>query len=140
MPAPLACRAWRSEQAHRQLPGEIDHIAARCEHVNPILLTREVKLFRYPQRIPGFLMPIQHLPQPTDFVFVGRATSARGICPFVTPMCTDTEFSLLVHFMSAYLHFKDFTLWPNHRRMQSSIAVFFGVGDIVIKLVGDVPP
>ncbi|VTS20737.1 Uncharacterised protein [Streptococcus dysgalactiae subsp. equisimilis] len=42
--------------------------------------------------------------------------------------------------MGADLYFQHLALRPDHRGMQRAVAVFFGVGDVVVEFLGNVPP
>jgi hypothetical protein len=50
------------------------------------------------------------------------------------------QFGLFVHGVGADLHFQHLALGADHRRVQRAVAVFLGVGDVVVELLGDVPP
>jgi len=45
-----------------------------------------------------------------------------------------------VHGVGADLHFQHLALGADHRGVQRAVAVFLGVGDVVVKLLGNVPP
>jgi hypothetical protein len=51
-----------------------------------------------------------------------------------------TQFGLFVHGVGADLHFQHLALRADHRRVQRAVAVLLGVGDVVVELLGDVPP
>ena len=55
-------------------------------------------------------------------------------------MRTHPQLSFLVHGLGTDLHFKHLAIRADNRRVQRAIAILFGVGNVVVKLVRDMPP
>ncbi len=86
-----------------------------------------------------FVVPFQDLAQPGDFRFVATRGGAV-VGTLVLPVGTDTELRLFVHLVSADLDFNDPTAGADHGRVQRPVAVFLGLGDVIVELVGYVAP
>ena len=86
-----------------------------------------------------FVLPLQYLAQPGDFLFVAAALGV-GIVAFIAPVGTHPKLCLVVHGKSADLNLQHLVFRPEYRRMQRLVAVFLGVGNVVVKLVGNVVP
>ena len=119
--------------------GHVQHVAVGGEQVNTIRLEIHPQLFGQPADIAHLLVPFQHLSQPGDLVLVGVGAAVR-IGPLVAPVGANTELGLFMHGLGTDLYFQHLALGADHRRMQRAIAVFLGVGNVVVELVGNVPP
>ena len=120
--------------------GQIDNIPLGREYVDTVLGRLETELLRHLAHVTGFVMPVQHLPQPGDLFLVGTGQLVGCIRALVLPVGAHPEFRLLMHVESANLHLQYLALGPDDRGMQGAIAVLLGVGDVIVKLVGDVVP
>ncbi len=114
-------------------------MAVRGEDVDPIRLDIHAQLFGQATNVAQFFVPFQHLTQPGDFllVLVGPGLDVGAL---VAPVRAHTQLRLFVHGVGADLHFQHLALGADHRGVQRAIAVFLGVGDVVVKLLGNMPP
>jgi len=51
----------------------------------------------------------------------------------ITPMCSNTQFRMMVHSVSTDLHLKNFFIRTYHSRMQRLIVIVFRLSNIIIK-------
>ena len=118
---------------------QVDGVAVGGEDVDPVRLDIHPQLFGQAADVAEFFVPFQHLAQPGDllFVLVGPGLDVGAL---VTPVRTHPQLRLFVHGVGADLHFQHLALGADHRSVQRAIAVFLGVGDVVVELLGDVPP
>lgn len=58
----------------------------------------------------------------------------------VAPVGTNPQLGLFMHAVGADLHLQHLALGADHCGVQRAVAVFLGVGDVVVELFGDVPP
>ena len=58
----------------------------------------------------------------------------------VAPVCGDTMFGELVHLVRADLHFNGLAARTVHGCMQGLVAVFLGIGDVIIEFMFDMAP
>jgi len=118
---------------------QVDGVAVGGEDVDPVRLDVDAQLFRQAADIAEFFVPFQHLAQPGDFLFV-LVGPGLDVGALVAPVRAHPQLRLFVHGVSADLHFQHLALGADHRSVQRAVAVFLGVGDVVVELLGDVPP
>ncbi len=117
----------------------VDDVAVRGEHVDPIRRHIARQPFAEIPDIANLLLPLEHLAQPGDLLFVTPALGV-GVHPLVAPVRADAELRLLVHGEGTYLDLEHLVLGADHRGMQRLVAVLLGVGDIVVEFVGHMMP
>ncbi|MNB92216.1 hypothetical protein D3C75_393160 [compost metagenome] len=128
-----------SEVQRRRPFGQVDGVAVRGEDIDPVGLDIDPQLFGQATDVAQLFVPLQHLTQPGDLLFVVIGTGL-DVGALVAPVRAHAELGFLMHRMGADLHFQHLALGPDHRRVQRAIAVFLGVGDVVVELFRDVPP
>ncbi len=111
----------------------------RGENVHPVRLDIDPQLIGQTTDIAQFFMPFKNLTQPGNLLFVMIGTGF-DVGAFVTPVRANAQFSLFVHGVGADLHFQHLAFGPDDGGMQRAIAVFLGVGDVVVELLGNMPP
>ncbi len=119
--------------------GQVDRMAVRREDVDPVRLDIDPQLFSQAADVAELFVPFQHLAQPGNFLFV-LVGPGLDVGALVAPMRTHTQLRFFVHGVGADLHFQHFALGADHGGVQRAIAVFLGVGDVVVELLGNVPP
>ena len=89
--------------------------------------------------IGNLVFPGQELAQPGDLFVV--VVLARPLAAFlVTPVGSDAQFGVLVHFLSANLDFQAAPVRTMHGRMQRAVVIAFGIRDVVVEFLGDRRP
>ena len=58
----------------------------------------------------------------------------------IAPVRTHPQLGLFVHGVGANLHLQHLALRAEHGGVQRAVAIFLGVGDVVVELLGNVPP
>ncbi len=117
---------------------QVDDIPFRSEHIDPVLEHLTAQILEQGAALGEILLPGEQLAQPLDLVFkvVGLAA---GLSPFlVAPVSRHTELGVLVHLVGTDLDLHRLALGPHHHGMDRLVAVGFGVGDIIVKLAGNV--
>ena len=91
-----------------------------------------------------FLLPFQQAAQPVDLLRTAGVgwRPVPGAVGFVLvgPMGAHAEFAFLVHGAGADLHFQRLAGWPDHGGVDGTVAVGFGIGDVVVELAGNRRP
>ncbi len=118
---------------------QVDGMAVRGEHVDPVRLDVDAQLLGQPADVAQFFVPFEHLAQPGDLLLV-VAGGGLEVGALVTPVRADAQLGFLVHGMGADLHFQHLAVGADHRGVQRAVAVLLGVGDVVVELLGNVPP
>ena len=119
--------------------GQVDGMAVRGEDIDPIRLDIDPQLLGQTTDIPQLFVPLEHLTQPGDFLFVVIG-AGFDVGTFVLPVRANPQLSLFVHGMGADLHFQDLAFRTDHRRVQRAVTVLFRVGDVVVELFRNMPP
>ena len=123
----------------RRAFGQIDGVTVRGEDIHPVRLDIDAQLIGQATDIAQFFVPLQHLAQPRDFLFV-LVGPGLDVSALVAPVRANPQLGLFVHGMGANLHFQDLAFRPDHGSMQRAVAVLLGVGDIVVEFLRDMPP
>src|SRR5690606_27482079 len=117
------------------------HMAFWRKYVNPVFgQCIAAQLFGQTTHHTHFVVPGKNLAQPFDFFFKTVTVVGVNNTFLVTPVCTDTKFCIIVHYIGANLDFYNFVMWSNYRGMQGLVAVFLGVGDVVVEFVWNHSP
>ena len=124
---------WRRPVRH------IHHVPLGREDVDAVAAHVTAELIHQPMAVTQLLLPLDHLAQPVDLRFIGSLGTAI-VRPLVAPVGTNTQFRILVHLMGADLHLHGLALGPDHGRVQGLVAVFLGVGDVIVKFVRNMAP
>ena len=127
------------EVQRRGAVGQVDGVAVRGEHVDAVRLDVDAQLLGQPADVAQLLVPFEHLAQPGDLLLV-VAGAGVDVGALVQPVGADAQLGLLVHRLGADLHLQHLALRADHRGVQRAVAVFLGVGDVVVEFLGDVPP
>ena len=114
-------------------------MAVRREDIDPVRLDIHPQLFGQAADVAEFFVPFQHLTQPGNLLFV-LVGPGLDIGALVAPVRAHPQLGLFVHGVGADLHFQHLAFRADYRRVQRAVAVFLGVGDIVVEFLGDVPP
>ena len=128
-----------SEVQRRGALGQIDGMAVRGEHVNAVRLDIHAKLIGQAANVTQLFVPFEHLTQPGDLLLV-VVRGGFDVGALVPPMRANTQLGFLVHGLGADLHLQHLAFRPEHGGVQRAVAVFLGVGDVVVEFLGDVPP
>src|SRR5690606_24553537 len=127
------------EVQRRGALGQVHGVAIGGEYVDPVRLEIHAQLLGQAADVAQLLVPFQHLAQPGDLLLVvGRGGFDVGA--LVAPVGAHAQLGLLVHGVGADLHFQHLALRADHRGVQRAVAVLLGVGDVVVELLGNVPP
>ena len=127
------------EVQRRGTLGQVDGMAVRGEHVDPVRLDIDLELLGQATDVAQLLVPLQHLAQPGHLLFV-VVGAALGVGTLVLPVGTHAQLGLFMHGIGADLHLQHLAIRADHRGVQGAVAVFLGVGDVVVELLGNVPP
>ncbi len=127
------------EVQRRGTLGQVDGMAVRGEHVDPVRLDVDPQLLGQATDVAQLFVPLQHLAQPGNLLFVMVGTGL-DVGALVAPVGANTQLGFLVHAVGTDLHFQHLALGADHRGVQRAIAVLLGVGDVVVELLGDMPP
>src|SRR5690606_347895 len=127
------------EVQRRGALGQVDGVTVGSEHIHPVRIDIHAQLLGQAADIAQLLVPLEHLTQPGDLLFV-VAGAGLSVGTLVTPVGADTQLGLFVHGVAADLHLQDLAIRSDDRRVQRAVAVFLGVGDVVVELLGNVPP
>ncbi len=123
----------------RSALGHIQNVTVGGKQVDTVGLKVDPQLLGQTADITHFLMPLKYLTQPGNLVFVGIGVAVQ-VRALVAPVRTDTQFSLFVHALGTDLHLEHLALGADYRGVQRAVAIFLRVGDIIVKLVGNVTP
>ncbi len=116
---------------------QVDDIPFRGEHIDPVLEHLTAQILEQWATLGEILLPGEQLAQPLDLVFE-VAPLAAGLGPFlVAPVGCNSELGILMHLIGADLDLHRLALGSHHHGMDGLVAVGFGVGDIVVKLAGN---
>ena len=127
------------EVQRRRAFGQVDGVAVGGEDVDPIRLDIDPQLFGQTTDVAQLFVPLEHLTQPGDFLFV-VVGAGFDVGALVAPVRADAQLGLFVHGVGADLHFQHLALRADHRGVQRAVAVLFRVGDVVVEFFRDVPP
>ncbi|KPZ18253.1 Uncharacterized protein ALO56_05246 [Pseudomonas viridiflava] len=127
------------EVQRRRALGQVNGVTIRREDVDPVRFDIDPQLIGQPADVAQFFVPFQHLTQPGDFLFVmvGAGFDVRAL---VAPVRADAQLGFFVHRMRTDLDFQHLAFRPDDRSVQRAVAVFLGVGDVVVEFLGNVPP
>gem|GEM_PF-5091093 len=114
----------------RRAERQVLDVAVRREHIHPLAE-------RLARELADITLTIEQLPQHRDTLLQALIECS----PFlVRPVCSDAELCVAVHVAGAHLHFHRAPAWPEHGGVQRAVAVFLGVGDVVVELTRDRRP
>ena len=125
--------------------GKIDGRGLPRQHHNLALGREGVHLFRIQVDLKGgkefgriryVSLPLDHLPQPGQSLFV----LGRDWAIFVLPVRRDAFFGHAVHFLGSNLHFERGAILGDHRGMQRLIKIWPRHGDEILDSSGDGAP
>ncbi|RMO84044.1 hypothetical protein ALQ33_05543 [Pseudomonas syringae pv. philadelphi] len=128
-----------SEVQRRRAFWQVDGVTVGGENVHPVRLDIDPQLLGQTTDIAQLFVPFENLTQPGNLLFVMIGTGF-DVGTLVTPVRANAQFSLFVHGVGADLHFQHLAFRPDDGGMQRAIAVFLGVGDVVVELFGNMPP
>ncbi|MPM50298.1 hypothetical protein SDC9_97037 [bioreactor metagenome] len=117
--------------------GKVNDIAARGKDVYAVLEDICLHAVYKFVGILHFLTPIHKLLQPVDALFKLLITRAFF---FITPVGSNTIFSILVHLRCADLHLKRFAVIINNGGMQRLVEVILWRSDVIIKFIWNWTP
>ena len=80
---------------------------------------------------------VQQLPKRSDVFFGGCVEFSAFL---IAPMRGHAQFRKFMHGLGADLNFDAVALFIQNHGMQGLIAVFLGIGDIIVKFLGNVLP
>lgn len=118
---------------------QVDDVPVRGEHVDTIRRHVAGEPFAQVAEVADLLLPLQHLAQPGDLLFVA-GTLAAGVVALVAPVGADAELGLVVHGEGADLDLQHLILGAEHSGVQRLVAVLLGIGNVVVELVGHMVP
>ena len=127
------------EVQRRGALGQVDGVTVRGKHIDPVRLDIHAQLLGQAADVAQLLVPFEYLAQPGHLLFV-VVGAALGVGALVLPVGAYAQLGLLVHGLGADLHFQHLAIRADYRGMQGAITVFLGVGDVVVELLGNVPP
>ena len=118
---------------------QIDHLALRRDDVERLVERRLLVMTDPVGAVGDFVLPGQQLAQPGDLLVV--FVLVRPLAAFlVAPVRGDTQFGVLVHVPGADLDFQAAPVRAAHRRVQRTVVVALGIGDVVVEFPGDRRP
>ncbi|RMR10054.1 hypothetical protein ALP92_103717 [Pseudomonas syringae pv. primulae] len=127
------------EVQRRRVLGQVDSVAVGGEDIDTIRLDVDPQLLGQTTDVTQLFMPFKHLTQPGNLLFV-MIGAGFDVGAFVAPVRANAQFGLFVHGVGADLHFQHLAFRPDDGGVQRAVAVFLGVGDIVVELLGNMPP
>ncbi len=127
------------EVQRRGALGQVDGVAVRGEHIDPVGLDIDPELVGQAADVAQLLVPFEHLAQPGDLLLV-MIGAGIDVGALVAPVRAHPQFGLLVHGQGANLHLQHLAFGTQHRRVQRAVAVLLGIGDVVVEFLGDVSP
>src|SRR5690554_2625253 len=98
-------------------PRQVDHMPIGSEDINTIRGHVAGKPFTQITEVTHFILPLEHLAQPGDLLFVAVAL-ASGIMTLVAPVGAYAELCFIVHGEGTNLNFQYLVFRPQHRRVQ----------------------
>ncbi len=119
--------------------GQVDGMAVRGEDVDAVRLDIDSQLIGQTADVAQLFMPFEHLTQPGNLLFV-MIGAGFDVGAFIAPVRTYAQLGLFMHGVGADLHFQHLAFRPDHGSVQRAIAVFLGVGDVIVELFGNMPP
>ena len=119
----------------RRARRQVDNVPFWGKDVHPIVKDLAAHFVEHLAGVGHLFLPRNQLAQPGNAVFVARTRSA-GRAFFVFPVRGHAQLGVLVHLFGADLNLDRFAARAKHNGMDRLIAVRFGVGDIVIELIG----
>ncbi len=121
----------------RGTTGQIYDLRLRREYIDMGGLELRLEPF---EKIPVVLALVQQLhplAHPDQAVLEG---SIRALALLVGPVGGHAQLSVTMHVPGADLHLQGLVIWPHHGRVQGLIHVALGGSNVVVELLGDVPP
>ncbi|RMQ54470.1 hypothetical protein ALQ01_05585 [Pseudomonas savastanoi pv. glycinea] len=119
--------------------GQVDGVTVRGEDVDAVRLDIDSQLVCQAADVAQLFMPFEHLTQPGNLLFV-MIGAGFDVGAFIAPMRTNAQLGLFMHGVGADLHFQHLAFRPDNGGVQRAIAVFLGVGDVIVELFGNMPP
>ena len=118
--------------------GQLDHRRVRREHINAVVLHRRCTWVGF-ARAGHLTFPGQQLAHQGNLVAGGFGCGHTGVAFaagfFVGPMRGHAQLGMGMHGLGADLHLDGPALRIAHHRVQRLVAIAFGAGDVVVKLL-----
>ncbi|RMS15574.1 hypothetical protein ALP72_05645 [Pseudomonas coronafaciens pv. coronafaciens] len=119
--------------------GQVDGVPVRREDIDPVRFDIDPQLVCQATDITQLFMPLEHLTQPGNllFVVIGPGFDVGAL---VAPVRADAQLGFFVHGVGADLHLQHLAFRADDRGVQRAIAIFLGVGDVIVELLRNMPP